>query len=134
NQTALQFGTDVELAGFTLQPAQPAAGSQLQLQLEWRALKTPPAELAVFVHVVAPDGTIIAQHDAVPANWARPTTGWLPGEYVSDTHALQLPASASGSYQVLVGLVDRATEQRLPVTGGTADAERALLTTITIQP
>ncbi|RLT46064.1 MAG: hypothetical protein DWI62_02450, partial [Chloroflexi bacterium] len=91
-------------------------------------------DLGVFVHVVAPDGTIIAQHDAVPANWARPTTGWLPGEYVSDLHELQLPANASGSYQVLVGLIDRATEQRLPASGGPADADRARLTTFTVQP
>ncbi|RLT52786.1 MAG: hypothetical protein DWI68_01670, partial [Chloroflexi bacterium] len=134
SRTSFRFGPDVELAGFALQPAQPGAASQLQLELDWHALNTPAQDLGVFVHVVAPDGTIIAQHDAVPANWARPTTGWLPGEYVSDLHELQLPANASGSYQVLVGLIDRATEQRLPASGGPADADRARLTTFTVQP
>ena len=134
SRTSFRFGPDVELAGFALQPAQPGAGSQLQLELDWHTLNTPAQDLGVFVHVVAPDGTIIAQHDAVPANWARPTTGWLPGEYVSDLHDLQLPANASGSYQVLVGLIDRATEQRLPASGGPADADRARLTTFMVQP
>lgn len=134
NPTSFRFGPHVELTGYVLQPAQPVAGSQLQLQLDWHALKTPAQDLGVFVHVVAPDGTIIAQHDAVPANWTRPTMGWLPGEYVGDPHVLQLPPNASGSYQVLAGLIDRATEQRLPASGGTVDADRALLLTITVQP
>ena len=134
NRTSFQFGPDVELAGYALQPAQPESGSQLQLELEWHTLNTPAQDLSVFVHVVAPDGTIIAQHDAVPANWGRPTLGWLPGEYVRDPHGLQLPQNAGGSYQVLGGLIDRATEPRLPARGGPVDADRALLTTFTVQP
>ena len=50
----------------------------------------------------------------MPANWTRPTTGWLPGEYVTDLHTLTLPAELpDGPLTLRVGLYDPATGARL---------------------
>ena len=47
----------------------------------------------------------MAQSDTVPANWSRPTTGWLPGEYVTDAHTLTIPPDApAGDYTLATGL------------------------------
>jgi hypothetical protein len=59
-------------------------------------------------------GTILAQSDAEPANWARPTSGWVADEYVVDVHSLSWPAAApAGSLYLRVGLYDPETGQRL---------------------
>jgi hypothetical protein len=62
-----------------------------------------------FVHVLGPDGDLLAQADRVPAEGARPTTGWLPGEVIADAYDLPLAGAAA----LRVGLYDAATGERL---------------------
>jgi hypothetical protein len=84
----------------------------------------------VFLHLVGPDGRLLDQSDNIPADWARPTTGWLPGEYITDLHLLTLPGEATdGQYTVLAGLYSPAGERLLTPVG--ADATQVL--TITLQ-
>ena len=59
-------------------------------------------------------GAIVAQRDAAPVDWTRPTSGWVEGEVVSDPQPLALPGDLpAGSYRLLVGLYDAETLQRL---------------------
>ena len=61
----------------------------------------------------------MTQADGVPGEWTRPTTGWLPGEYVMDTHTLNLPAELPpGPLTLRVGLYDPVTGARLMADGG----------------
>ncbi len=95
----------------TSAPLLPGACS---LPLVWRAEAETATSYHVFVHLVDESGNILAQADGVPANWARPTTGWLPGEYVVDTHALTIPADLPpGPLSIRVGLYDPDTGRRL---------------------
>jgi hypothetical protein len=58
----------------------------------------------------------------VPAGWTRPTTGWLPGEVIVDTHTLAIPPDApAGTYTLQSGLYDPDTGVRLADATG-ADA------------
>jgi len=60
------------------------------------------------------EGQIIAQSDAEPAGWSRPTTGWAVGEYVIDEHLLMLPEDGeAGDLFLRAGLYDAATGRRL---------------------
>jgi hypothetical protein len=59
-----------------------------------------------------------AQSDGEPANWSRPTTGWLPGEIVIDQRVLVVPGGANpGEYTLHAGMY---TQQggRLPDAAG----------------
>jgi len=49
---------------------------QLTVDFVWHALGEISTAYNVFVHLVDNQGTIIAQSDAGPANWTRPSTGW----------------------------------------------------------
>jgi hypothetical protein len=50
----------------------------------------------------------------IPANWTRPTTGWIAGEYVIDPHTLALQGDlAPGEYQIEVGMYDAESNLRL---------------------
>ncbi len=87
---------------------------QSPISLYWRADAIFPATYHVFVHLVDETGQIMAQSDGEPANWTRPTTGWLPGEYITDPHTLSLPAKLPpGNFALRIGLYDPQTGQRL---------------------
>ena len=59
----------------------------------------------VFVHIIDESGNLVAQSDGEPAGWTRPTTGWLPGEYISDNHEIVLPIDVMpGFYNIYAGL------------------------------
>jgi hypothetical protein len=104
----------ITLWGFSGLGPRAAPGSDLNLTLYWMAYPTPYQSYRVFVHLQAADGTIVAQSDGVPANWSRPTTGWLPGEYVADARSLHLaPDLAPGTYTLTAGMYRADTGERL---------------------
>ena len=80
-------------------------GVTLTMTLVWRAEVETDVSYRVFVHLVGPNGALSAQSDGIPAEWARPTTGWLPGEYVEDVHHLTIPPDVpTGDYHLMAGL------------------------------
>jgi len=96
-----------------------APGETLPVTLSWLALAETPVSYKVFVQLLDKEGRLVTGSDAVPAGWTRPTTGWIAGEYIQDRHELLLPADLPpGSYQLLVGLYDATTGQRLLTAGG----------------
>ncbi len=109
------------LAGFTDSPSPPCSLSPslpCRLPLVWRAETETATSYHVFVHLVDEAGNILAQSDGVPGDWTRPTTGWLPGEYVTDVHTLILPAELpDGPLTLRAGLYDPATGERLRTDG-----------------
>ncbi len=105
------FGQDVRLVGLD----RAGAGQEIELDLHWQAARLMERDYQVFVHVVGPDGRIVAQDDQAPGGAFYPTSAWLPGDTLVSHHRLTLPDGARpGGYRLLVGLYDRATEQRLP--------------------
>ncbi|MGB5060184.1 MAG: 6-pyruvoyl-tetrahydropterin synthase-related protein [Candidatus Promineifilaceae bacterium] len=79
-------------------------GDTVALELVWQALDTADVSYRVFVHLLDASGNLVAQSDAVPDAWTRPTTGWLRGEFIHDRHHLTLPADVlPGTYTLRVG-------------------------------
>jgi hypothetical protein len=98
-----------QLAGYTL-TGRFAPGKTLTLDLVWQALAETETNYRVFVHLRSSEAGIVAQSDSEPQGWLRPTTGWLPGEYISDRHEIHLPDTLpAGLYSLFVGLYDPAT-------------------------
>lgn len=97
------------------------AGAPCTVTLVWEAGAQAAAQnLKVFVHLVAADGTLIAQHDAEPALWRRPTTGWVPGEIIEDVHPLVwLRTPPEGPVLLRVGLYNGNSGIRIPWETGT---------------
>ena len=63
----------------------------------------PRIDYTVSVRVIAPDGSVVAQHDSYPANGLLPTSQWRVDDYVQDRHNLTLPADAPpGEYRIEV--------------------------------
>ncbi|MCL7452796.1 MAG: hypothetical protein M8467_07080, partial [Anaerolineae bacterium] len=107
------FGPAIELSGYDLSSTTAAPSSYLEINLHWHAVDTPEANYHSFVHLLDAGGKILAQDDGAPGNGQLPTLGWLPGEYVVDTHRLYVPAGLPpGEYRLAVGLYDPVSELR----------------------
>ncbi|MCB9435058.1 MAG: hypothetical protein H6668_24105 [Ardenticatenaceae bacterium] len=91
---------------------------QSPISLLWQANAETPTSYRVFIHLVDQDGQIVAQADGEPANWSRPTSGWAPGEYISDSHTLSLPTDLAPNLTLRIGLYNPATGQRLVTPSG----------------
>jgi hypothetical protein len=71
---------------------------------------------SVFVHLLDGNSVMWAQHDGVPLNGLQPTTHWVVGETISDTHELTLPIDVPpGRYRLDVGMYLPETMEHLPV-------------------
>jgi hypothetical protein len=105
----------ITLAGITQSPA---SNLQSPISLLWRAEAEMPTSYRIFIHLVDSDGQILAQADGEPANWTRPTTGWVPGEYILDDHTLTIPPDLPADASLRIGLYDPATGQRLQTEEG----------------
>jgi len=71
----------------------------------------------IFAHLVAADGTLVAQDDHIAGADSYPTSLWQPGNLLYNRFELQPPmGTAPGEYRVIVGLYDE--RGRLPVGDG----------------
>lgn len=112
------FNGQATLMGFDLENSHSLSlspGDTLNLKLYWRAEAEFDRNYTAFVHLLGPDGALYGQVDQTPGAGAFPTTGWLPGEYLSDPYAIAIaPNAPPGDYQIEIGMYDPNTNQRLP--------------------
>jgi len=101
-------------AAITIMP-----GANLIVSLVWTALEELPQDYTVLVHLIGEDGQLIAQHDGAPATGTRQTTTWEVSEQILDKHLLTMPGETpAGSAQLVVGIYDPATLERLRLPDG----------------
>lgn len=133
--TALRFGDNVTLLGYTLSSRTVRAGDILQLSLFWRTEAALDVRYKVFLHLFDAQGQLVAQRDSEPGGGLALTTTWAPGERVLDNHGLFIPLETPpGRHTLRLGLYELGKpEERLPVYlgGGTADAYT--VATVTVQ-
>jgi hypothetical protein len=121
----------VALAGYELHPA----AQQLDLSLYWQTQAPLTTRYKVFAQLLAGDNSLVAQSDSFPAAGQRPTTGWLPGEIIADSHGLTFPTPVTpGTYRLIAGLYNPLNGQRVPVLNdaGEAVSDAILITEVTL--
>lgn len=112
----------LRLTGVRLEKTAGGEGSAIQVALRWQAGSPPQEDYTVFLHLLNPQGGVVAQRDAQPA-WLAPwpTSRWPAGEPVLDGRRLALPATLPpGQYELRVGLYRWAggAVERLPLADG----------------
>jgi hypothetical protein len=121
----------VELLAFTADWAVYRPGDTVEVTLYWRALRDLGQDYKTFIHLTDADITRQpTQHDDDPGGDYTPTTRWLPGELVPDTHYLTLPTDLSpGRYHIWADMYEFPTVRNLTVLSADAptDGNRVLL-------
>lgn len=109
------------LEGFSVAQTKVSPDERLGLTLVWRVTETPEVSYRVFTHLLNDAGRVIAQHDDIPGRGARPTTGWVAGEYLADPYALVFNEEGRayrGPARLEVGFYDPQTGARVLTAGG----------------
>lgn len=110
----LHFGDLMSLRGYDVATTTAVPGDPVQLTLFWQVDRQPDEILSTFVHLVGPDGQIVAQGDQWPGG--LPSTTWAVGQVIIDAYAIALPEGApAGTYQIVLGLYPAASGVRLPI-------------------
>ncbi|HYO24143.1 MAG TPA: hypothetical protein VEQ85_04265, partial [Lacipirellulaceae bacterium] len=143
-----QLGTEISLVGAEVtaeaqtanlpQVSEPVggfeAGDTISVRLFWRAESAITHDYTVFVHVVGPDGQLVAQRDQQPLAGFFPTSYWWPGRVIADEYEVVLPGgAAAGNYELRAGMYNLTTGERLPVTiAGQPSADFAVIGTLRV--
>jgi len=137
NNFAANFANQIELLGYDVH-IDPSTGNQdlVVITLVWRALSEMDVSYTTFVHLLGEAGQVLSQVDHQPGDGAFPTTGWLPGEIITDQFVIPLPNDASSAtMQPEVGIYDPATGERLLVVDPPQAGDHILLPgTISVGP
>lgn len=108
------LGGLVSLVGYGLSANSVRPGDSFKVVLYWQALAPIDKSYTVFAHLLDSGNQVRAQKDSVPVGGARPTTGWVPGEFIIDEYELVVEADAPpGEYILEVGMYDASTGERL---------------------
>ncbi len=92
----------IRLISAVLQQQSVRSGRMLGIALRWEAMRQLDQRYIVFVHLIGPNGELVAQDDREPH---LPTTDWVEGLPIVDPHQLSVPAgTSSGRYQVRTGI------------------------------
>ncbi|NOZ05264.1 MAG: hypothetical protein GXP41_02775 [Chloroflexi bacterium] len=129
-------GGQVRLVGYRVDRATAQPAGKLDVTLYWMGLSALPNNYKVFVHLTGENSPAPqSQHDGDPGGGYTPTTRWLPGELVPDTHTLSLsPDLRPGKYSLWAGMYDYKSGKRLPAVGKFSAEDRLLLGTIVVSP
>lgn len=112
------------LVGHAALPAALSPGEPLMLRLVWTTATPLAANYTVFVHLIGPDGQIVAQSDRAPEDGFYPTSSWALHDRVEDVHMLPLPTELpAGEYRLVVGWYRVETGARVLLKDG-ADAQQ----------
>lgn len=108
NPTAINFGDELQLAGFEVKPRRALAGQTIDLVLYWRPERPLATNYTFFAQVVDEDTTRWAAHDFAPLEG---TASWRAGEVYSLTMPLALAAETPARvYPLIIGVYTRTAD------------------------
>lgn len=129
----VQFGDVAQLVGYQAE-TETHPGEWLPLTLVWRVTRDvrTPEPWSVFVHLLSPEGELVAGRDFLPV----PASTWRVGDVFVQCHDLPLdPTLAAGTYHLEIGLYTLADGSRFPVMAdGAPIGNRLLLEPVTVAP
>ena len=117
------FGDFVRYMGYDILDHSFWHNRKLTTNFFWEVLKPPPADYVVYIHLLDDQGKLWMAWDAPitrsdDGNYYSSLV-WEPGEYIIDRRILKMTSAdvpLADGYHMDIGLYDRATQQRVPVT------------------
>jgi 4-amino-4-deoxy-L-arabinose transferase-like glycosyltransferase len=128
------FAERVGLVGYEILNGERfAPGDVVTVLTYWHVLQPGPAMGITFLHLLGPDGAVVAGYDGFGA----PPNHWVAGDVLVQVHRFGLPGDlAPGRYPVELGWYERDALARWNVPtagGGHAPADRVLLQPLVVE-
>jgi hypothetical protein len=124
------FAEPVRAVGYNVDSRRIPIDTPLRFGLYLEATGPITGNYQIFTHLVAAEGTLIAQADHIAGADSYPTSLWKPGSLLYNRFEISVPPDTPpGEYQVLIGLYDQ--RGRLPLNNGRDHLE---LFDVTITP
>jgi hypothetical protein len=114
-QVWADFGEQIALIGYDISTQTARPGEAVVMTLYWQAQRPLDINYQSFLHILSPDGVLVAQSDHLnPGDF--PTRRWPTDKYVRDVHTFTLPADLPpGDYPIKTGLWVQTEGWRLPL-------------------
>lgn len=130
NALNASFSGPIRLVGYNLAATTFVASQDVKIGLYFESSGRIDRNYRIFVHLIGPDGVIVAQDDRIAGADSYPTSLWAIGTRMRNTFNIRLPANiAPGTYRLIAGLYDELG--RLAVSSGGDSIDVA---TITVKP
>lgn len=85
----------------------------LAYHVYWRVDEKPDEDGILYLHVLTPDGKLVAQDDNPPESGKRSTLSYRSGDGIDQIHRIVLPADTpKGNYKLYVGIYNRDNKER----------------------
>lgn len=86
----VNYGNEIELIGFDVEPAELEAGKQATFTWYWKALKAPSKNWEVFIHFDAKDKPLRQGLDHHPVDGLFKTSLWKKGQIIKDIQTVTI--------------------------------------------
>lgn len=125
----VRLGGRLEFLGYA-HAGEVEAGEALQMELYFRPTEDSPGvePLAIFAHLLTPDGQLVDGRDFL----AAPARDWRAGDVFVQLHDLWITAPP-GDYVLEIGVYSQIDMQRFEVRGA-GNGDRLLLAPVTVRP
>ncbi|MBL7064795.1 MAG: hypothetical protein ISS49_11415 [Anaerolineae bacterium] len=124
----VNFGDQIRLRGWSLDATLSRPGGVLTMTLAWEAVVELSEQHVVFVHLLSPEGTLVAQHDAPLVGRLLPLSAWPQGTTFRYPVTIELPGDLpAGDYCLMVGVYLWPSLERLPVLADVPGAEASVV-------
>jgi hypothetical protein len=102
---SIDFGSQMRLRHWDIETPTLNPGDDLKVRLTWEALAKLNERYVVFVHLLSPDGDLVAQNDSAPLGRLLPSATWPVGATYGYPVILETPDDLpAGQYDVQVGV------------------------------
>ena len=114
----IDFGGQIRVLDYRIEPAQVARGESISVQIDWQAVRDVTENDWLMLQLVGANEASV-QQEGVPSNGRTTTDWWRTGQVFSSQHIIAVPTEiALGKYQVRLGLHPFGRWEWLPVRGG----------------
>lgn len=118
-----RFGDEIDLLAVEqVAPTGDTSSIALPLRFTWQARQPPRVDYTLYLHLLDAQGRYVAGIDEKLTLGEYPSSLWPPGEVVTDVHPSDISSllhAPRGTYQLVAGLYDNQTMERLPITAST---------------
>jgi hypothetical protein len=117
-------GRQLSMIGYDVKPDRPVPGTEFVVNIHWQASAAMSEAYTSFLHLIGPDGRLIAQDDHELGRGFYRTIFWQPDEVIREKYTLALPKNAPvGEYVLRAGAYRFPSFERLVVRSSSVPAQ-----------